>query len=197
MKIAQGIKKFKSSVFPQMQENFKQLETGQSPETLFITCSDSRIDPNLVTQSKPGEIFVIQNAGNIVPRPGLGELSVEATVQYAVDVLKVKQIVVCGHSHCGAVTGLLNLDSLEPMPAIRDWVKRSEKILDQIGDGENRISQAIEANVLLQLDHLREYTCVSNAIEEGRLSLHGWVYRFESGEIDILATDSEMQSLAN
>lgn len=186
MTLAQGIEKFRTQVFPGMQEEFQRLEGGQSPETLFITCSDSRIDPNLITQTAPGELFVIRNAGNIVPRPGVGELSVEATIQYAVDVLKVSQIIVCGHSHCGAVTGLLNLESLETMPAIRDWVKRSEALLERVRDGELSLPQAIRGNVLLQLDHLREYECVQKAIDEGRLNLLGWVYHFESGQVDVL-----------
>lgn len=191
MKLVHGINKFTDKVFPQMRENFAQLKSGQSPETLFVTCSDSRIDPCLFTQTEPGELFVIRNAGNIVPPPGSGELSVEATIQYAVDVLKVSQIVVCGHSHCGAVTGLLNLDSLESLPVIRDWVKRSEKVLDQISCCETQIPEAIEANVMLQLDHLREYECVSKAMDEGRLSLHGWVYHFENGQVDFLTEQSE------
>jgi carbonic anhydrase len=186
MKITSGIEKFQTLVYPQMRRDFKELEAGQSPETLFITCSDSRIDPNLVTQTKPGELFVIRNAGNIVPRPGTGELSVEATIQYAVDVLKVKHIVVCGHSHCGAVTGLLNLESLESMPAIRDWVKKSETVLDRIDRKTGSIAEAIDANVLLQLEHLMEYPYVAKAVEEGSLTIHGWVYHFESGKVEFL-----------
>ena len=96
MTLSAGVEKFNSELFPEMEEKFRELEKGQSPETLFITCSDSRIDPSLMTQTEPGELFVIRNAGNIVPKPGTGELSVEATILYAVDVLKVKRVVVCG-----------------------------------------------------------------------------------------------------
>ena len=186
MKLSSGIGKFQNLVFPQMKRDFKELETGQSPETLFITCSDSRIDPNLVTQTKPGELFVIRNAGNIVPKPGTGELSVEATIQYAVEVLKVSQIVVCGHSHCGAVTGLLNLDSLDAIPAVKEWVRKSERALDKISDDGDRIGQAIRANVMLQLDHLMQYPYVADAVADGRLELHGWVYHFENGRVEFL-----------
>ncbi len=193
MKLEKGIEKFQSDVLPKMQENFSRLANGQSPETLFITCSDSRIDPNLVTQTEPGELFVIRNAGNIVPKPGVGELSVEATIQYAVDVLKVEHIVVCGHSHCGAVTGLLNLDSLESLPVIRDWVKRSEKILEELDDTSD-VPKAIGCNVMLQLEHLKEYECVQNALKENRISLHGWVYHFETGKVDFLHGGSESLS---
>ena len=190
-KIVDGVSKFASEIYPDMQGSFEELQNGQSPETLFITCSDSRINPGLVTQTEPGEIFVIRNAGNIVPKPGAGELGVEATIQYAVDVLKVGHIVVCGHSHCGAVGGLLNIDSLESMPVIRDWVKTSEAILTGLGEGEDRVPRAIAANVLLQLEHLKEHECVANALKEGRLTLHGWVYHFESGKVDFLTGDTD------
>jgi len=119
MKIRQGFEKFLDSVQPQMQSIYSELTSGQSPETLFITCSDSRISPNLITQTDPGEIFVIRNAGNIVPKPGTGELAIEGTIEYAVQALKVKNIVVCGHAKCGAVGGLLDLDGLDSLPAVR------------------------------------------------------------------------------
>ena len=189
MKLASGIEKFQATVFPNMSNDFKELESGQSPETLFITCSDSRIDPSLVTQTNPGELFVIRNAGNIVPKPGTGELSVEATIQYAVDVLQVKQIVVCGHSHCGAVTGLLNLDSLETMPAIKKWVQKSGQVLERINGDEINVCEAIRENVLLQLDHLMEYPNVAEAVAKKDLQLHGWVYHFESGQVEFLNRD--------
>ena len=187
MKLANGIEKFQTLVFPHLKDKFQQLKQGQSPETLFITCSDSRIDPNLITQTEPGEMFVIRNAGNIVPKPGKGELSVEATIQYAVEVLKVKQIVVCGHSHCGAVSGLLNPESLESMPAIKNWVKRSEGVFDRTGSREVEVGEAIRENVVLQLEHLREYPYVAKAVGAGELTLHGWVYHFESGEVEFVS----------
>lgn len=189
MKLTKGIEAFQASVYPEMQQNFEALEAGQSPETLFITCSDSRINPHLVTQTQPGELFVIRNAGNIVPLPGTGELAVEATIQYAVDVLKVKHIVVCGHSHCGAVTGLLNLDSLETLPAIQTWVKKSSAVLEQLEDSSD-VNDAIDKNVLLQLQHLMEYPYVAAAVEDGRLDLHGWVYHFGSGKVEFLTQNS-------
>lgn len=181
-----GIKKFQTQVFPHMRDEFAQLQTGQSPETLFITCSDSRVDPSLITQTNPGELFVIRNAGNIVPRPGVNELSVEASIQFAVEILNVSQIVVCGHSHCGAVGALMDLAALDGRPAIREWVNNSKRVLAKINSGENRLSDAIALNALLQLEHLREYPCVAKAIEEDSLKLHAWVYHFESGHVDFL-----------
>ena len=191
-RVHDGVKSFQSDIFPSMNDHFAGLRDGQAPETLFITCSDSRVDPCLLTQSKPGQIFVIQNAGNIVPKPGSGELGVEATIQYAVDVLKVKQIVVCGHAHCGAVSALLNLESVESLPVIRDWVLTSKAILDDLPEGEDRVERAICANVSLQLEHLQEFECVANAIKSGQLSLHGWVYHFDTGEVTYVSEPDDV-----
>ncbi len=192
MKIREGFNKFQSTVQPSMQKVYSELENGQSPETLFITCSDSRISPNLITQTDPGEIFVIRNAGNIVPKPGTGELAIEGTIEYAVQALKVKNIVVCGHAQCGAVGGLLNLDGLDSLPAVRDWVKKSEAVLEKVADCDeaSKPAEAIKANVMLQIDHLMEYDYVAKAVNEGNLELHGIVYHFGSGEVDYL-TDGQ------
>ena len=192
MKIRKGLSKFQSTIQPSMQPVYSELENGQSPETLFITCSDSRISPNLITQTDPGEIFVIRNAGNIVPKPGTGELAIEGTIEYAVQALKVKHIVVCGHAQCGAVGGLLNLDGLDALPAVKEWVKKSEAVLEKVADCDeaSKGSEAIKANVMLQLDHLMEYDYVKAAVDKGDLELHGIVYHFGSGEVDYL-TDGE------
>ena len=188
MKICNGLKKFQESIQPEMQSIYSELENGQCPETLFITCSDSRISPNLITQTDPGEIFVIRNAGNIVPKPGTGELAIEGTIEYAVQALKVKHIVVCGHAQCGAVGGLLNLDGLDELPAVKAWVKKSESILKDIADfdEDSKGAEAIKANVMLQLDHLMEYDYVKAAVEKGDLELHGIVYHFANGVVDYL-----------
>ena len=186
MKLESGVEKFQTLVYPRMKHEFRQLAAGQTPETLFITCSDSRIDPNLLTQTRPGELFVIRNAGNIVPRPGAGELSVEASIQFAVEVLKVRRIVVCGHSHCGAVAGLLDAESLDSLPVIRDWVMHSRQVLQRIDRDRNEAIDAVRENVWLQLEHLMEYPFVAQAVQAGDLELHGWVYQFESGEVEFL-----------
>ena len=191
MKIRQGFEKFLDSVQPAMQAIYSELEKGQSPETLFITCSDSRISPNLITQTDPGEIFVIRNAGNIVPKPGTGELAIEGTIEYAVQALKVKHIVVCGHAKCGAVGGLLDLDGLDSLPAVRDWVKKSEAVLERVAhcDEASKGEEAIKANVMLQLEHLMEYDYVKAAVDKGDIQLHGMVYDFGCGEIEYLTDD--------
>jgi carbonic anhydrase len=173
------------------------LKDGQHPLALFITCSDSRIDPNLLTQTEPGELFVIRNAGNIVPPYGAIEGGEAATIEYAVNVLGMKHIVICGHSHCGAMSGLLNLPGLEEkLPAVRSWLSHAEsalKILDEkhadITEPAARLATTVEENVLVQIDNLKTHPAVAAALDRNELTLHGWVYKFETGEV--LSHDSQ------
>ncbi len=190
-KLVAGVHSFQKEYFSSNRELFEQLcEKGQSPETLFITCSDSRVDPTLITQSRPGELFELQNAGNIVPPYGAGGIGAAATIEYAVAVLKVKHIVVCGHSHCGAMGGLLNPDSLTELPAVQGWLHHAEstrRIIREnykhITEAEKLLTATVEENVLVQLEHLRTHPSVAAALARKELHLHGWVYKFESGEV--------------
>ena len=184
-----GVHNFQGNVFRNQQELFQRLAKGQSPETLFITCSDSRIDPNLITQTEPGDLFVLRNAGNIVPAysgTAGGEI---ASIEFAIAGLGVKQIVVCGHSHCGAIKGLLNPDQLEDMPAVRDWLKHAEAtrriVKSKYKDKkkEDLYEIAAEENVLTQLENLQTHPAVAVALSQGQLSLHAWMYEIESGEV--------------
>lgn len=184
-----GVHNFQGNVFRNQQELFQRLAKGQSPETLFITCSDSRIDPNLITQTEPGDLFVLRNAGNIVPAysgTAGGEI---ASIEFAIAGLGVKQIVVCGHSHCGAIKGLLNPDQLEDMPAVRDWLKHAEAtrriVKSKYKDKpkEDLYEIAAEENVLTQLENLQTHPAVAVALSQGELSLHAWMYEIESGDV--------------
>jgi len=123
-----------------------------------------------------------------VPKPGTGELAIEGTIEYAVQALKVKHIVVCGHAQCGAVGGLLNLDGLDTLPAVKAWVKKSEAVLEQVADcdEDSKAEEAIKANVMLQIEHLMEYDYVKAAVDKGDLELHGIVYHFGNGVVDYL-----------
>lgn len=185
-----GIRKFHRKVFPQVRERFEQLAHGQQPSTLFITCSDSRIVPELITQTGPGELFVLRNAGNLVP-PYSTEYSGEAaTIEYAVKALEVEQIVVCGHSHCGAITGVLRPELLEGLPTVEKWLVHAEKVRQEIlnerlpaNSDEDALITAIRANVLVQLNHLRTYPAIAEAELKGRLALYGWLYQFETGQV--------------
>jgi carbonic anhydrase len=189
-RLLHGIRAFQDEVFPQRRQHFEELAAGQSPSTLFITCSDSRIVPHLLTQTEPGELFVLRNAGNLVPPYSTAQSGEAATIEYAVQVLKVQDIVVCGHSHCGAITGVLRPELLKGLPAVEKWLAHAERIRHEIFEhglhvapDDDALTAAIKANILVQLDHLRTYAPIAEAEGDGSLSLHGCFYRFETGEV--------------
>lgn len=188
-KLVQGLHQFQSQVFSSHKELFERLEKGQSPETLFITCSDSRINPNLITQTGPGELFILRNVGNLVPRYDEHVGSTAAAIEFAVAALKVKDIVICGHSNCGAMQAVLNPASLEALPATREWLHHAAAtgriIRENYGhlQGEARLHATVEENVLVQLEHLRSHPTVAEALDAGRLRIHGWVYKIQTGEV--------------
>src|SRR6476646_5165308 len=193
-----GLREFQTGYFSQHQDLFEQLSHGQKPRVLFITCSDSRVDPNLITQAQVGELFVIRNAGNLIPPFGAANGGEGAAVEYAVHALGIEQIIVCGHSHCGAMKGLLKLSSLEEeMPLVYEWLKHAEATRRLIRehyndrDGEELLESAIAENVVTQLENLKTYPVIHSKLHKGNLSLHGWVYSIETGEI--LAYDPEEQ----
>lgn len=189
-RLIEGVERFQKGVFGAKEALFQELEKGQSPGVLFITCSDSRIDPNLLTLTDPGDLFVIRNAGNLIPPSGgpvaTGEM---ATVEYAVMALKVRDIIICGHSKCGAIGALLNPKSLDALPTVREWLDHAKGVAEEVekmGAGlapADRLNLAVERNVLRQLDHLRTHPTVSRALAAGTLRLHGWVYHFEAGTV--------------
>ena len=172
-----------------MKDLFEQLGHGQNPETLFITCSDSRIDPNLLTQSQPGDLFILRNAGNIVPAHGAASSGEAATIEFAVGALGVKDIILCGHSQCGAMKGLLEPESLESLPAVASWLQYAETtrriVRDNYQDlsGERLLQATIEENVLVQLENLETLPVVASRLVRGDLHLHGWVYAIETGDV--------------
>jgi len=186
-KVVSGIMRFQQESFEKRRELFSELATGQSPEVLFVTCADSRIDPNLVTQTEPGDLFICRNAGNIVPPHTRHAGGVTASIEYAVAVLGVQDIVVCGHTDCGAMKGAMNLAAVENLPHVRDWLDHSRaavEIVEACHHGEaDALLRVTEQNVLLQLQHLRTHPAVAARLGAGELSLHGWVYHIESGEV--------------
>jgi carbonic anhydrase len=187
-KLIQGLAKFKSTDYQQRKKLFKELASGQSPEVLFITCSDSRIDPNLITETEPGDLFIIRNAGNIVPPHVMSAGGNTATIEYAVQVLGVKDIVVCGHTDCGAMKGAMNPDSLKSLPHVSNWLSHSAAALARVkavhGDlcAEHTIDM-IQENVLLQMRHLETHPSVAAKLALGEVKIHGWVYDIENGDV--------------
>jgi carbonic anhydrase len=188
-KLIQGIHHFQENDFRPLQGLFEQLAKGQNPETLFITCSDSRIDPNLLTRSKPGDLFILRNAGNIVPPHGAANGGEAATIEFAVAGLGVKEIIICGHSHCGAMKGLLQPEQVATLPAVSAWLSHAETtrriVKDNYShlDGDRLVTATVEENVLVQLENLRTLPSVASRLVRGDLHLHGWVYKIETGEV--------------
>jgi carbonic anhydrase len=197
-KLMQGLKKFQSEVFPAKRDLFEKLAAGQQPSTLFVTCADSRVVPDLFTQADPGELFVIRNAGNIVPPYTQPSGGVTATIEFAVAALGVRHIVVCGHTDCGAMKGLAHPERVAGMPAVASWLKQAEAarriVLDNYPptDEPETINVLIRENVLSQLQNLQTHPSVAASLAAGSLSLYGWVYDIRTGQVE--AYDSSFQS---
>ncbi|MDJ0715464.1 MAG: carbonic anhydrase [Prochloraceae cyanobacterium] len=189
-KLIEGLGKFQTGYFSTHKQLFEELSHGQHPRILFITCSDSRIDPNLITQAQVGELFVIRNAGNIIPPFGAANGGEGAAIEYSIEALNIEEVIVCGHSHCGAMKGLLKMNSLsEKMPLVYDWLKHAEAtrklVKENYSDlqGEELLEVTVAENVLNQLDNLQTYPVIRSRLHQRKLSLHGWIYRIETGEV--------------
>ena len=188
-RLIEGIHEFRQEHFRPLQGLFEQLARGQNPDTLFITCSDSRIDPNLLTRSKPGDLFILRNAGNIVPPHGAGVGGEAATIEFAVAALGVRDIIICGHSHCGAMKGLLEPAQTAELPSVAAWLSHAETTRRIVRDnyqhleGDRLLTATVEENVLVQLENLRTLPSVASRLVRGDLHLHGWVYKIETGEV--------------
>lgn len=188
-KLIKGLHQFQSEIFGEYEGLFARLQEGQNPEALVITCSDSRINPHLITQSKPGDLFVLRNAGNIVA-PFCGQDSGEwATIEYAVCVLGIRDIIICGHSNCGAMSGVLNPPSVDGLPSVSTWLEHSAPTRDLIRTNYAHLDEsathatAVQENVLLQVEHLRTHPMIEQALIDDRVNLHAWVYVFETAEV--------------
>jgi carbonic anhydrase len=189
-RLIKGHKRFLAEVFPGRREQYKMLAEGQQPEWLFITCSDSRVVPELMLGTGPGDLFITRNAGNVVPVNSQDVDGVAATIEYAVEVLKVKHAILCGHSDCGALKAALDHKSLERLPKARRWLSHVEAAFAHRqpvnpADGENaELAALIRGNVVAQLKNLQAQPSVAQAVAEGRLTVHGWYYDILSGRIE-------------
>lgn len=194
-KIAAGVVKFQQEAYLEHRDLFEKLAEGQSPEALFITCADSRIDPNLVTQTAPGELFILRNAGNIVPPHSQYTGAMTASIEFAVGALRVPHIVVCGHSECGAMKGAMNPEGLEDFPHVKEWLgyaRAAALVTKRKGaalDDKDKLDMLIRENVLLQIAHLKTHPYVAVQQSSGETEIHGWVYDIRSG--DVLAYDEK------
>jgi carbonic anhydrase len=189
--LREGVARFRRVVFPRRRTLFEQLAAAQEPQALFITCADSRVVPSLLTHTAPGDLFVERNPGNIVPIHGGHVAGESASIEYAVAVLHVPHIIVCGHSDCGAVKGMLHPDKVAAVPAVARWLRYGEDArartlaaLPDDADEDARVALLTRLNVVAQMAHLATHPSVRAALDRGKLSIHGWVYTIETGEVE-------------
>ncbi|MHB8864628.1 MAG: carbonic anhydrase [Pirellulaceae bacterium] len=190
--LVQGVHYFQKIGFREREELFGRLQHGQQPEALLITCADSRIVPNLITNSEPGQLFIVRNVGNIVPCYGTSNNGELAAVEYAVVELGIEDVIVCGHTCCGAMQALVNsADATGPSrtPLVVHWLRHAEATLEIVREhyghleGQALINAAAEENVLVQVEHLRTLPVIAARISSGRVRLHAWMYKIDSGEV--------------
>jgi carbonic anhydrase len=190
-KLAAGIHHFQATYFASNRKLFQRLaEAGQRPEALFITCCDSRVVPNLITTAAPGELFIVRNVGNIVPSVSRGVMGgVSAAIQYAVEVLEVSNVIVCGHTNCGAIDAILHPERVAHLPFVSRWLAESSRIPQLIEERyghlepDARMTAAIEENVLIQLENLRSFDFVARRLDTGALKMSGWVFQIATGNV--------------
>jgi carbonic anhydrase len=190
-KLEAGIHNFQANYFASNRELFEGLsEHGQRPETLFITCCDSRLVPHLIMSAGPGELFIVRNVGNIVPAVDRGVLGgVSAAIEYAVEVLGVNHVIVCGHTQCGAIDAILHPERVAHLPYVSRWLAASSRIPQLLEErygsleGEARMTAAVEENVLVQLENLRTFPFVARKLESGVLKMSGWVFKIATGDV--------------
>ncbi|MHA3886430.1 carbonic anhydrase [Stutzerimonas degradans] len=183
-----GVKRFREEIYPQQRELFEKLAFEQQPRAMFITCADSRIIPELITQSSPGDLFVTRNVGNVVPPYGQMLGGVSTAIEFAVVALGVQHIIICGHSDCGAMKAVLDPASLQRMPTVKAWLSHAEVARHVVEENcgcanEHTLGILTEENVVAQLDHLRTHPSVAARLASGQLFIHGWVYNIGTSEI--------------
>jgi len=189
-RLLDGHRKFHDEIFPARRSQFHLLAESQSPEWLFITCADSRVVPDLILGTGPGDLFITRNAGNVVPVTGNDVDGCTATIEYAVEVLKVKYAILCGHSDCGAMKAALDRNGLDKMPKADRWLHHVEAAFSHRppvnrADGPGaELASLIRGNVVAQLLNLRAQPSVARAVAEGRIEVFGWYYDILTGSIE-------------
>lgn len=187
--LVDGYRRFRSEVFPEKQWLYEALADGQRPAHLIITCSDSRVQPTEFTGAEPGVFFMERCLGNIVPEPDKGETDTASIVEYAVIALEVRDIIVVGHSNCGAMQALLNPEVLGGMPIVTAWMEHARETLEIVRErypdltGKALLDATIRTNVLVMLGRVRRMPCVAERIADGRVTVHGWVFDIEEGRV--------------
>lgn len=189
-KILEGLAEFQNKVYPGHRELFERLKNNQTPSALFITCSDSRVVPNLILQADPGELFILRTAGNMIPpyKSALGG-GVAASIEYAVEVLGIGDIILCGHSDCGAMKAVLHPEKVDALPAVAEWVRHGElarrrfEAEQPLLEGAAALNRLAQLNIVQQLKHLVAYPFIRSRVVKNEIRLFGWYYRIEDGRI--------------
>ena len=188
-RFAAGVVRFQNEVFPEKRAFFEKLSEGQAPEALFIACSDSRVETAMFTQTEPGDLFIVRNAGNIVPPHSNHTGGITASIEFAVAALNVPHIVICGHTECGAMKGAMNPEALKGLPHVKEWLGFAQaavettNVLGKDLTPQQRMKLLLEQNVILQLRHLATHPKVAMRLAVGDLQLHGWVYDIKTGDV--------------
>ncbi len=188
-RILKGVSTFQTEVYPAQRAMFERLRHGQQPLALFVTCADSRVAPNLITQTVPGEIFIERNPGNLVPHYSEFVGGVSAGVEYAMLVLKVPLVIVCGHTDCGVMKALLHAEQAHAMPGLQQWMRHASEarhrvLRDHAGEDEGeRLRLLAEYNVLLQMENLKSHPSVHSRLPNREVEIRGWVYDIGDGSI--------------
>ena len=188
-KIVEGIRRFRREIYPDLKPLYDEMvRSGQKPHALIIGCSDSRIAFETMTGCGPGELFIVRNAGNIIPPYGKQFGGVTASIEFAVTALPIRDVIVCGHTHCGAMAALLKPEISSDMQAVQKWVGFARQAKRRIGkehthEFDSHLREAVAENVKLQLEHLATYPCIEQKLKSGQIRLHGWVYEIENGDV--------------
>lgn len=196
MRLKEGVRHFRRNVYEQNAEAYQRAaSTPQQPHTLVVACADSRVDVESITNSGPGDVFITRNIGNMVPACGEMLGGVSAVIEYAVSALKVKHVVICGHSDCGAMKALLHPEAAEGMPTVKSWLNNGRAALSvaeslEKDGGRGLLPVLTEQNVLMQLAHLKTHPSVAGAMARGELTISGWVYDIGSGQVRIAENGS-------
>ena len=193
--ILDGVRKFQAEIYPAQRKMFEGLKSGQQPMAMFITCADSRVVPNLITQTGPGDFFIERNPGNLVPPYGNFIGGVSAGVEYAMLVLKVPLVIVCGHTDCGVIKGLLQPEQVQGLPAVQEWMRHASesrhRILRDHSEAmeQEKLRLITEYNVLAQIENLKSHPSVQSRLLSSEVEIQGWVY--DIGDGSIWAVNSE------
>jgi carbonic anhydrase len=188
-KVLEGLTLFQSLAYPKHKDLFERLAKNQTPQAVFISCSDSRVVPNLMVQAEPGDLFIIRNAGNIVPPAGSSYGGTTASLEYAIVALGIRDVILCGHSNCGAMKGVLHPENLDAMPAVRQWVsyadlaRRAAVEAHSGADDETLLEHVVDYNVIAQVRNILTFPFVRPLVEKNELEVYGWVYDIASGRV--------------